>query len=114
MANTYAWNINALDTLISHDSNSNVIHTIHWTLKVTDDNSNTAETIGTHSVEYDADNFTEYNDLTEADIISWLEASETGLDVAAIKANLDARVEEIATPTQRTFYLPFVVESSDE
>lgn len=112
MANTYVWNINALDTLISHDSKSNVVHTIHWTLKVTDDNSNTAESIGTHNIEYDGDNFTEYDDLTEANIISWLEDSETGLNVAAIKESLDKTVEKISNPTEKTFYLPF--DSSEE
>ena len=91
MANTYKWTINALDAKISHDSKDNVINTIHWGYSAVDDDDDTkvASSIGTHSVEYDADNFTEYDSLQESDVIAWLEDE---LDVDAMKAGLDAQI----------------------
>jgi len=106
MANTYKWTINALDAKISHDSKDNVINTIHWGYSAVDndDATKTASSIGTHSVEYDADNFKEYDNLAEADVISWLEA---GLDVDALKVGLDAQIALLKVPVKKTFSNPF-------
>lgn len=106
MANTYKWTINALDAKISQDGNSNVVYTIHWGYTASDDSDpvNTASSIGTYGVEYDADNFTPYADLTEEQVIGWLEA---GLDVDSMKASFDAQIEKLATPTETTFHNPF-------
>lgn len=106
MANTYNWTINALDAKISHDSNDNVINTIHWGYSAVDNDDATkvASSIGTHSVVYDADNFTEYADITEANVIAWLEA---GLDVEAMKASLDSQIELQKAPVDITFSNPF-------
>ena len=108
MANTYKWTINALDATISHDSNDNVINTIHWGYSAVDNDDATkaASSIGTHSVVYDADNFTEYADITEANVIAWLEA---GLDVEAMKAGLDAQIALLKAPVNITFSNPFPV-----
>ena len=106
MANTYKWTINALDAKISHDSKDNVIETIHWGYSAVDNDDATkvASSIGTHSIVYDADNFTEYADITEANVISWLEA---GLDIVAMKASLDAKIELQKVPVDITFTDPF-------
>ena len=106
MANTYNWTINALDAKISHDSNDNVINTIHWGYSAVDNDDATkvASSIGTHSVVYDASNFTEYADITEANVIAWLEA---GLDVEAMKAGLDAKIALLKAPVDITFSNPF-------
>ena len=106
MAITYKWTINALDAKISHDSKDNVINTIHWVYSAVDNDDATkmASSIGTHSVEYDADNFTEYDSLAEADVISWLEA---GLNVDDLKAGLDAQIALLKVPVNKTFSNPF-------
>jgi hypothetical protein len=108
MANTYKWTINALDAKISHDSKDNVINTIHWGYSAVDDDDDTkvASSIGTHSVEYDADNFTEYDSLQESDVIAWLEDE---LDVDAMKAGLDAQIALLKAPVNKTFHNPFPV-----
>ena len=106
MAITYKWTINALDAKISHDSKDNVINTIHWGLTASEDHEAgmyTAYSIGTHSVTYDADNFTEYDSITEADVIAWLEG---GLDVDSMKASLDSQIELQKTPVDTTFHMP--------
>lgn len=107
MAITYKWTINALDATISHDSKDNVINTIHWGYQASEDHEagvHTASNIGTHSVVYDADNFTKYKDVNEAKVISWLEA---GLDVDSMKKGLDEQIKLLKTPVSVTFGSPF-------
>jgi hypothetical protein len=113
MAITYKWTINALDAKISHDSKDNVINTIHWGYSASEEHEAgmyTASSIGTHSVEYDADNFTEYDSLAKADVIGWL---ENALDVDAMKASLDAQIALQKVPVDKTFHSPFA-ESVEE
>lgn len=108
MAITYKWTINALDAKISHDSKDNVINAIHWSYSGSEGeapNIFSASSIGTHSIEYDADNFTAYADLTEEQVIGWLEAA---LDVDAMKASLDAQIALLKAPVDKTFHLPFI------
>lgn len=105
MANTYNWKINALDAKVSVDDVQNVVYTVHWCLIATSENEeHTVSNIGTHSVEYDADNFVPYEDLTEEIVIGWL---EDGLDVDSMKASLDAQIEKLITPQEITYTDPF-------
>lgn len=105
MANTYKWNINALDAKVSVDDDENVVYMVHWSLIATsEDGEHTVSNIGTHGVEYDADNFVPYEDLTEEMVIGWLEA---GLDVDSMKAGLDAQIEKLITPQEITYSNPF-------
>ena len=107
MAITYKWTINALDAKISHDSKDNVINTIHWGYSAVDNDDATkiASSIGTHSVEYDKDNFTEYNKIKESDVIAWL---EDALDVDSMKASLDSQIELLKKPVNKMFHSPFL------
>lgn len=107
MANTYNWKINALDAKVLVGNDENVVYTIHWSLIATSENEkHTVSSIGTHSVEYDTDNFTPYADLTEEQVIGWLEA---GLDVQAMKAGLDSQIEKLITPEEITYTDPFAL-----
>ena len=109
MAITYKWTINALDAKISHDGKSNVVDTIHWSYLASEDHEagvHEVSSIGTHSIEYDKDNFLEYDNIKESDVITWLEA---GLDVDAMKANLNAQIALLKVPVNKTFHAPFSV-----
>jgi len=111
MPNTYSWTINALDTYPTQDSLTDVVYNIHWGLTATSDqndadgNAYTANSIGTQTVAApDAEDYTDFDDLTQAIVEGWLEASD--LDVTAIKASLDAQITEKITPTSVTKQLP--------
>ena len=105
MANTYNWKINALDAKVSVGDDENVVYTVHWCLIATSENEeHTVSNIGAQGIEYDADNFVPYENLTEEIVIGWL---EDALDVDSIKANLDAQIEKLATPTEITYTDPF-------
>ena len=111
MANTYSWQINALDTYPSQEDLTDVVYNIHWGLTATSDqtdadgNAYTANSIGTQTVAApDADDYTAFEDLTQEIVGAWLEASD--LDVEAIKEGLDTQIVEKITPTSVTKQLP--------
>jgi len=109
MANTYNWKINALDAKVSVGDDENVVYTVHWSLIATsEDEEHAVSSIGTHGVEYDADNFVPYEDLTEEIVIGWL---EDALDVNLMKAGLDAQIEKLITPEKITYTDPFAPEA---
>jgi hypothetical protein len=112
MANTYTWQINALDTNPIQGDLTDVVYNIHWGLLATSDqvDSNghayTADSIGTQSVAApDGESFTAFEDLTQEIVETWLEASD--MDVDAIKAGLDAQITENITPTSVTKSTPW-------
>lgn len=95
MSITYTWNVNTMDTAPSEDGLSDVVKVIHWRLSANDGN-NTTDTYSTISLESpDANNFTAFANLTEAQVISWVESK---LDVDALKAGLDVNLENLANP----------------
>ena len=62
-----------------------------------------ASSIGTVGLDApDADNFTAYADITEADAIAWCEAKIGAEQMTAIEASLDAQLAEQQTPTTGT------------
>jgi len=112
MANTYSWQINALDTRPSQDELTNVVYNIHWGLTATSDqldddgNAYTANSIGTQAIDNEnTDDFTAFEDLTQEIVEGWLEDSE--LDVDGIKASLDAQIEKAINPVSVTKNVPW-------
>jgi hypothetical protein len=112
MANTYTWQINALDTNPTQGDLTDVVYNIHWGLLATSDqvdsngNAYTADSIGTQTVSAPSgENFTAFEDLTQEIVEGWLEASD--LDIEAIKAGLDSQITEAITPTSVTKEVPW-------
>ncbi len=112
MTNTYSWVINALDTHPIQDSLSDVVYNIHWGLVATSDqtdldgNAYTAESIGTQTVSApSSESFTAFENLTQADVEGWLEASELNID--KIKQSLDSKIAEAIAPTNVTKEVPW-------
>ena len=112
MANTYTWQINALDTNPTQGDLADVVYNIHWGLTATseevneDGNPYTATSIGTQSVAApDGESFTAFENLTQEIVEGWLETSD--LDVEAIKASLDSQITEAITPTSVTKSVPW-------
>jgi hypothetical protein len=110
MAITYKWTIHALDAHISHEEKSDVVYTVHWGYVGTEDN-HSVNTIGTFSPEFDKDNFIEYADLKESDVIGWLEA---GLDVDSMKEGLQKQIDVLKVPISTTYHAPFVASEEEE
>jgi len=112
MANTYSWQINALDTYPKQDLLADVVYNVHWGMTAASDqndangNAYTANSIGTQIVAApDAADYIAFDDLTQEIVEGWLEASD--LDVDVIKADLDAQITENITPTSVTKSTPW-------
>lgn len=105
MAITYTWDVNTLDTAVSEDGLENVVKIIHWRLSATD-GTYKAESYSTVSLDPpSADNFTNFNSLTEEQVIAWLESK---LDVDDIKQNLDRELAALAEPPIVTKKAPWL------
>jgi len=110
MAISYEWDVSTVDTYPTKDSNSDVVHNVHWRLTATDDanddadgNAQTAGVYGSQSLDTDSiSSFTAFGSLDAAKVQSWVEASLTADVVTAMKAGLDAQIAEKITPTSVT------------
>ena len=95
----HTWKVVSLDAQPSHDGHSNVINTVHWTLTGVD-GEHTASSYGSVGVTYDADApFTEYDNLTEADVLALVWNS---VDKTEQEANVEKQLAELANPSKVT------------
>lgn len=105
---TYNWVISTLDTAPSEDGLTDVVKVVHWRYQANEqveDKSYFAEVYGTMACATPSEtDFTAYPDLTEAQVISWLEA---GLDVTALQANLTSQIENQINPPIINLPLPW-------
>jgi hypothetical protein len=93
---TYSWIISNLVAKIQDGDLEKVIETVHWRYQATD-GEHTADVYGSVGLEApDAESFKPFEEVTEADVISWLEAK---LDVEVMQSGLDAQLDAIANPT---------------
>lgn len=104
MANTYRWQINALDCHTNQNDLTDVVYSVHWSYIAEDENGNVASMIGVQSVgEPTADSFAEFDTLDLDTVVSWIEPS---MDLESMQSNLDAQIAEIVAPTKVTKQLP--------
>ena len=107
MAISYAWDVSTVDTYPTKDSNSDVVHNVHWRLTATDDANNDADgnpqtsgVYGSQGLDTDSiSSFTAFGSLDAAKVQSWVEAALTADKVTAMKTDLDAQIAEKITPT---------------
>jgi hypothetical protein len=92
----YNWIISNLVAKIQDGELSNIIETVHYRYQATD-GEHTADVYGSVGLEApDAESFKPFEEVTEADVIAWLESK---LDVEAMQSGLDAQLDAIANPT---------------
>jgi hypothetical protein len=102
MAITYTWNCTTVDTYPTKSDQTDVIFNVHWRLNGVDDteDENTGDSYGVVSLDTeDLSTFTAFADITEADVIGWVEAALGEEQVTALKASIDAQIAEKITPT---------------
>jgi len=71
----YKWTISAVEREIEKDGLNNVIKAVHWRYSATNENEVSAETYGVVAIgEPNAETFKPFDEVTEADVASWLES----------------------------------------
>jgi hypothetical protein len=101
MANTYTWKVGQCDRTLA----TGVITTLHYTVNATDeDGTYSVGAYGSIGLEApDANDMIAYDNVTEAQAITWAQEALGGADkVAEIHAALDAQLTEKRTPTTGT------------
>ena len=110
MAIIYTWDVSQVDTYPTVGSNTDVIHSVNWSLDAKDDvNSDSigmsvASTTGGQTIigTSDLTDFVAFADVTTADVQGWVDA-DLGVDrIAALKSGLAADIAEIVTPSSVT------------
>ena len=109
MAIKYTWDVSTVDVK-EIDGNADTVFNVHWRLTGTDDANNDADgnpqaatvygTIGLDTE--DLSDFIAFADLTVSDVQGWVEAAMGEDEITNMKANLDATIAELVTPTVQT------------
>ncbi|QQO91907.1 lysozyme [Flavobacterium phage vB_FspM_immuto_3-5A] len=72
---TYNWTISAVERVVNLDGLENVIKTVHWRYRGTDENDVTAETYGATAVgNPNPESFTPWEEVSDVAVIGWLES----------------------------------------
>ena len=97
--NSYVWKINELERNVADGG----VTVVHYGVDVTD-GTDTLGAYGTVSLtpDADADDFVAYEDLTEAQVIGWVQDELGTEQVANIQSQLDAKLDEMQNPVTAT------------
>ncbi len=102
---TYKWIFSAFDCRVNEDGMQDVVTTVHWRYNGTNENGISAEIYGAQAVGTPTpDAFTPYPDLSEEQVIGWMEET---LDVEAMDLNIAEQIELIINPVYVTLPPPF-------
>ena len=109
METNFQFVISQLNCAVESDGLPNVINMIHWrynATKVEGQKTYFAETYGASSVaQPNPQNFTPYADVTEEEVINWLEQI---LPVEAMQLSLEANIALQINPIEVTLPLPWL------
>lgn len=110
---TYNWSILQLDTILQEGTLQDVVKTVHFRYNATKQVGDETYFVEKYDVMECAQpsdtDFTAYPDLTEAQVISWL---EDGVDVTSLKDNVDAQLENLINPPIVNLGLPWAENES--
>jgi hypothetical protein len=108
MTTEYNWLVSSMDTKPQEGELNDVVSTIHWRRQATavdGENTYSADTYGSMACATPSEtDFTAYADLTFEQVSAWL---EDGLDVAALDAGLDAKIQLAINPVIVALPLPW-------
>lgn len=107
MATTYTWAVVQMDAYPEVDGETDVVFNVHWTLTGEESGFN-GSVYGTQTVTVDpAEPFTPYADLTEAQVIGWVQAAMGAERVAAYEATVAEQINNQIAPPVVTPPLPW-------
>ena len=105
--NTYAWTISALDCKPKEEGKTNVVVTAEWQVSATD-GTHSAGACGKQSFTLDPSKpFISFDNLTEDQVVGWVQES-LGIDaVTLLQERLDAQIEDLVNPPAIKMPLPW-------
>ena len=110
--NTYQFKINAVDVHTQVGDLDKVIYSVHWSYVAENEDGVTADIMGVKSVsEPNPDSFIAFDQLVQADIISWIEPS---FQLSEMQSALDVQIAEKISPSKQTLSVPVSLEETTE
>lgn len=104
---TNTWTVVQMDCYPELDGETDVVFTVHWTLTGTE-KTLSGSVYGSVGVTIDEGaTFTPYEDLTEAQVIGWVQDALGEEQVAAYEANVAQQIADQANPPVVTPPLPW-------
>ena len=107
MSITTTWVIEQMTCYPTYESQTDVVFNVAWRVNATD-GTFYATAYGTQSVTYVAGSpYTPYADLTQAQVIGWVQTAMGPEQVASIEANLAKQIDNLINPPVVTPPLPW-------
>ena len=107
MTITNTWNVVSLDCYPEYEGETDVVFSVHWTLVGTDGTYN-GSVYGSVGVTLDEGaSFVPYADLTQAQVIGWVQDALGEEQVASYEANVAQQIENQINPPVVTPPLPW-------
>ena len=109
MVVTNTWGVVQMDAYPELDGEANVVSTLHWTLTGTDGtySGNVYGSVGVSRSE--GVTFTQYEDLTLAQVVGWVQDALGENQVASYEANVAQQIADQIDPPVVAPPLPWVV-----
>ena len=99
MANTYTWKIYAVGRNTALGDLENVVKTVKWELTGTSEDGHVGRFHGNSTLNFNPDNeFIPFEQLSEEQIIGWIESHLDETEMAAYKRAVDLEIERQANP----------------
>jgi hypothetical protein len=94
----YQWTIQQLECKPQEDGLTDVVVTAHWNVSATD-STNTTSAYGTQSFTLQqGESFTPYADLTQDQVVGWVQANMGIDEVTKLQENLDKQIKDLSNP----------------
>lgn len=104
---TITWVIEQMNCYPTYDNQTDVVFTVHWRANATDGTYNST-VYGTVGVTYEAGSpYTPYADLTQDQVVGWVQAALGQEQVAEIEAGLATQIDNQINPPIVTPALPW-------
>ena len=113
MAITNTWGIVQLDCYPEYEGEPDVVFTAHWTLTGTD-GTYTGSVYGSQGVTINPDEpFTPFADLTEEQVVGWVQDAMGAEQVAAYEDNVAKQIDDQINPPVVTPPLPWAASETE-
>jgi len=107
MAITNTWAVVQMDAYPEYEGNADVVFTVHWTLNATD-GEHAGGVYGSVGLTLDPEaTYVPYANLTEAQVIGWVQAALGEEQVAAYEANVAEQIANQINPPVVSPALPW-------
>jgi hypothetical protein len=105
---TLLFSSSAIQVIPSQDGLSNIIHSVSYRICANHGTHYAYKKLTTSLPLPNADNFIDYRQITEAQLVEWLEQNEPTM--AAVKAELEQQLQDLAnTPVTTSLPLPWEI-----